>query len=207
MLFRSAALAAASLATVAQAQYNIDASEVDQAIKDNWCMNQEKTCPKICEQTKPGTTIVNECDSETLQYGCLCGDNKKPNMSEYSLTIPFFVCREWVTNCVSDCGTDNACSSSCTQDNPCGAQDPERVTTTDSTATGKPTASVTESKTDDGTTIYTGTPGSEDDDEDSGSGSGSGGNNDSAATTLLDVGRVYGTAFVLGSMFVGFAML
>lgn len=190
MLFRSTALAVAtSFAVLAQAQYEINPDDININIRNVWCKNQEETCPKICEQSKPGTTIVNECDPETLQYGCLCGDNKKPNISEYSLTIPYFVCREWTNQCVSDCKSDNTCASSCRQDNPCGAQDPTRETGTDSSI-AEPTAS----KTDDGTTIYSGSPGGEDD-------------SDNAAATLLGVGRSYGAAIVFGSMFFGFVFI
>lgn len=121
-------------------------------------------------------------------------------MSEYSLTIPYFVCREWGTQCVANCPpNDSACASECRQDHPCGALNPKRVATTASTMA--PTAS----KTDDGTTIYTGSPGGSDDDDDDGDDK----KNDDkgGAAAALGLGRSYGLAIVAGTMFIGFAML
>ncbi len=72
-----------------------------------------------------------------LSYGCLCGNNLQPNVSEYSLTLPYFVCTEWGTQCVNACGSDNTCASACRQDHPCGAQRPKTnyTTTTSSSET------------------------------------------------------------------------
>lgn len=30
---------------------------------DSWCMTEKSTCPLICQQTPPGTTLVNDCDA------------------------------------------------------------------------------------------------------------------------------------------------
>jgi hypothetical protein len=130
----------------------------------------------------------------------------RPNVSEYSLTLPYFVCREWGIQCVDDCpDNDNACASSCTQDNPCGALNPQRVTTSVASATAAPTSS----STDESNQIFTDTPGSSDDsdDDDSGSSSSNNNNNDNAGISLVSAGRAYGLAVVLGGMFVGFAVL
>ncbi|KAF4124911.1 Conserved hypothetical, protein [Geosmithia morbida] len=189
MLFRSTLVSVVTLfVAVGQAQYKIDPDSVDSDVRDAWCVTQKDTCPLICQQTKPGTTLVNTCDSATLTYGCLCGDNKKPNLSEYSLTLPYFVCREWGTQCVANCGEhNNECASDCRQNHPCGAQSPTRVNVTSTSA------AATASATDD-TTIYD-RPGTSSSDDDEG-----------AAATLA-LGRTYGTAVVLGGMFVGFAIL
>ncbi|KAI9899342.1 hypothetical protein N3K66_005803 [Trichothecium roseum] len=158
MLFQSALVALASVASVACKEYSIDPETVDITDREYWCATQTSTCPMICDQMKPGTTDENECDAETLQYQCVCGDNKTPNMSEYSLTIPYFVCREWGNQCVTDC-SDDTCRSACREDNPCGALNPTRANTTSSL---EPTAS----QTDDPNAIYT-RPGGGDDDDDS----------------------------------------
>ncbi|KAL6859921.1 hypothetical protein ACO1O0_003945 [Amphichorda felina] len=193
MLFRPTVLAAAvSLATVAQAQYSIDPESVPIAERKVWCNTQVESCPLICSQTKPGTTLVNECDADTLFYGCLCGDNKKPNISEYSLTIPYFVCREWGTQCVAACDASNSqCASECRQDHPCGALNPKRTDPTTAT-TAAPTSTKTD---DDGTTIFTGSPGGGSDDDDEG------------GAVALALGQSYGLAVVAGALFMGFAML
>lgn len=62
-----------------------------------------------------------------------------PNLSEYSLTLPFFICQEWGNQCVTGCSGDAACASDCRQNHPCGALNPTRVNTTTS-STSTPTA-------------------------------------------------------------------
>jgi hypothetical protein len=225
MLFRSA-LAAATIASVANAQkwYEIDPETVDINIREIWCTNSENSCPLICNQYEPPETLINTCDPELLTYGCLCGEGQgiKPNMSEYSLTIPYFLCTEWGNQCVTDCNGDASCATSCREDNPCGAQDPERLNETDSdsstTTTGPPSSSTaaTETETDDGTTIFTGTPGSEDEDEEESSSDNSDNSdsststgdddNGSGAASLLAMGSSYGLTVVMGGMFLGFAL-
>lgn len=74
-----------------------------------------------------------------LTYGCVCEDGKSPNLSEYSLTLPFFICQEWGNQCVTSCGNDAACASDCRENHPCGAQNPTRVNETTSSASGTAT--------------------------------------------------------------------
>ncbi|KAI1392740.1 uncharacterized protein F4822DRAFT_139278 [Hypoxylon trugodes] len=150
-----------------RADYVIDPSSVSLTDRTNWCNSEKSTCPLICQQTTPGTTLVNDCDPKTLTYGCVCGDNKQPNVSEYSLTLPYFVCQEWGDQCVTACGQDNTCSSACREDHPCGASNPTRVNSTSSSST--PSATKSGSEATDSNAIYTGLAGSDD-------GSGSSGN-------------------------------
>ncbi|KAK5992493.1 hypothetical protein PT974_05900 [Cladobotryum mycophilum] len=193
MLFRSAVLAVAAVFTsVAQADYQIDPKTVPLSTRQAWCDSEKSVCPIICQQFPPGTTLVNQCDSTHLTYGCLCGNNKQPNISEYSLTLPYFVCTEFGNQCVKACGQDNTCASACRENNPCGATNPKRYNTTETASI--PAATTT---SDDGT-VFTGTPG------ETGSASHPG---KKGAAPALEVGRAYGLFIVLGSMFVGFAML
>jgi hypothetical protein len=127
------------------------------------------------------------CLKETLQYGCLCGDNKQPNVSEYSLTIPYFVCQEWGTQCVAKCST-NTCKAACREEHPCGALDPTPANITSSTTT---TASATASATTTANQIY-GSPSN---------------SKDKGAASALGLGSRYGLGVVLGSLFLGFALL
>ncbi|KAF5005730.1 hypothetical protein FDECE_7851 [Fusarium decemcellulare] len=191
---------AASCVAVVNADYVIEPDSVPIAQRNVWCQTEKEVCPLICEQVSEGGTKVNECNPKTLTYGCICSDGKQPNVSEYSLTIPYYVCQEWGNQCVQECGGSNSCASDCRQEHPCGASDPKKYNKT-STATGTAAVSATASASDDGTTIYTGTPG-DDDDEDSSSSSTT--KNGSAA---LEAGRTWGLAVVLGTMFMGFAML
>lgn len=138
--------------------------------------------------------VRTEYLQDTLTYGCVCGDGLQPNISEYSLTLPFFVCQEWGNQCVTGCGRDSACASSCRQDHPCGALDPKRDNATSTTASG--TGSATASSTN---LIYTGLGG-----EGSASTSNPKGN---VATPVLDFGRGYSLLVVGGCLFAGFALM
>ncbi|KAH0492443.1 hypothetical protein TgHK011_007397 [Trichoderma gracile] len=191
-LLVTATMVAVSLAK----DYYIDPDSVPLSTRQNWCNSETSTCPLICQQTTDKKTLVNECNPKTLSYGCLCGDNKQPNISEYTLTLPFFICQEYVVQCRNNCGGDNTCASNCAEENPCGATDPKRYNTT---ATATQTTAESTSTTAGPDTIFTGTPG--------GGSSSSSGKGKSMAAPAVEVGRAYGLAVLLGTMFVGFAML
>jgi hypothetical protein len=122
-------------------------------------------------------------------------------VSEYSLTLPFYVCQEWGNQCVQDCAGSASCASDCRENNPCGATNPKKYNTT-STATDTAAVKATASATDDSNTVYTDTPGSEDDDD-----SDSAESTKSNGAAVIEVGRTWGLTIVLGTMFAGFAML
>lgn len=107
------------------------------------------------------------------------------------MTIPYFVCQEWGNQCVKKCGNNNKCASACREDHPCGALDPSPP---NKTATATASASASASATDDGSTVYTDGPGNSSDKK-------------GGAAAALSVGRKYGLGVVLGSLFVGFALL
>jgi hypothetical protein len=128
-------------------------------------------------------------------------------MTEYTLTLPYFVCQEWGNQCVTACGGNNACASSCREDNPCGASDPAKKTaSTTGTSTTKPTASATNDE-DDEDTIFTNSPGSDDGDNNEDSSSKPKNVNEPGAAAALGVGKAYGLAMVMGGLFAGFALL
>jgi hypothetical protein len=81
-----------------------------------WCGNQRAQCPLICLQ-QPGvtslTTLDNECDPDTLIYSCVCDNGVAPNITQYSQTLPFYICQAWGTQCVTGCNGDNTCSDKC----------------------------------------------------------------------------------------------
>lgn len=129
---------------------------------------------------------------ETLTYGCVCSDGLQPNMSEYSLTLPFHTCQAWGTQCVKACGSDNACSSSCREDHPCGAQNPTKVTATLSTTTAAATGAGSSST---GPAVFNGL----------GDGSSSPAKTPSGASAL-EFGKAYGLAVVGASLFAGLAL-
>lgn len=188
----AASLAIAALASFARADYIIDPEDVSASDRAAWCQSQIASCPLICQQIDDGPTQVNDCDPDTLMYGCLCGNGQQPNVSEYTLTIPYFTCTEFGNQCVENCGNNNACANSCREDNPCGAQNPQQP---NATSTDEPDsqASPTETDDDDGP-VNTDVLGSDV-------------GNDNAGSRVIGIGRSYGLAIVGGALFVGFAML
>uniref|UniRef100_L2G822 DUF7707 domain-containing protein n=1 Tax=Colletotrichum fructicola (strain Nara gc5) TaxID=1213859 RepID=L2G822_COLFN len=187
--FKSTVFAvAAAFVAAAQADYVIEPKSVPLATRKAWCQDETNTCPIICQQVEPRTTLVNDCDYNSLTYGCVCGDGNQPNMTEYSLTLPYHVCQEYGNQCVTKCGLGaNECASKCREDNPCGASNPTRANST-STASG--TATATSSSTSGA--IFTGMAG---DDGSSGS------------SGALGMGREAGFAVLVGSILGGVALL
>ncbi|KAI0539603.1 hypothetical protein GGR58DRAFT_228017 [Xylaria digitata] len=171
----------------AQEQYVIDPASVPLSLRDNWCQQEKSTCPIICQQLPPGGYQVNDCDPMALTYGCVCENGMSPNLSEYSLTLPFFICQEWGNQCVADCGSDTACASDCRENHPCGALNPTRVNETTSSSTGTPTETGAAATSSAGQ-IYDGLGGN---DGDSNSGS-SNSNDKNGASSLLQYGSIVG---------------
>jgi len=191
--FKSAALAvAAALVATVQADYYINPDSVSASLRSTWCANELTTCPLICQQTPPGNTLTNTCDTATLTYGCLCGNGLQPNVSEYSLTLPFFVCQEWGNQCVTACGIyNNQCASDCRQNHPCGALSPTRLNST-TPSTMSATASATNQ-------VYTGLAGG-------GSSSSQQQQHGNLAPTL-DAGGAFGFVVIMGGLVAGVAWM
>jgi hypothetical protein len=182
--------------------YTIDPDTVPSATRDYWCSQNIAACPLICLQ-QPGvnsmSTESNDCDSDNLTYNCVCDNGISPNITQYSQTLPYFICQQWGNNCVDNCGGDATCQSACREDHPCGAQQPYKgntslPTTMSSTAAPSGTAS--------NTIPVTGFGGSEP------TGSSSGNNNgNNGAGSLFMPNAGLGLAAVFGSVFFGFAIL
>lgn len=134
---------------------------------------------------------------DTLDYSCICNGGQSPNASEYSQTIPYFLCTERNNQCVANCeGVANklSCQSDCRENNPCGAQNPTRVTLTATESTPNPTASESSTKTD---VVYDGF-GEDSATDDDGSGAG---------RLALEIGQVYGMGIMVAGFIGGFALL
>ncbi|KAL4888189.1 hypothetical protein BDV59DRAFT_147954 [Aspergillus ambiguus] len=168
-----------------QTNATISPSSVDSSTRSYWCQQQTSTCPLLCLQM-PGASSnpsANTCDSKTLAYTCTCSNGLSPNSSEYSQTIPYFICTEQNNQCVASCSAgDSSCQSACRSDHPCGAQNPQRYNTT-STSTGVPAATTSLAP-------FTGTA-----------------EKGAAVQQLADMGQVYGLAVVVGAFLAGFRVL
>jgi hypothetical protein len=84
---------------------------------------------------------------KSLTYGCVCSNGLQPNISQYTLTLPYFTCTEWGTQCVKRCGQNNECSRECREGNPCGALDPPKPNVTSTTTTGSATGTAAATST------------------------------------------------------------
>ncbi|KAF3046664.1 hypothetical protein E8E12_011489 [Didymella heteroderae] len=131
--------------------YRIDPESVSSSDRQYWCDQNAAQCPLICLQ-QPGvtssTTQDNECDPDNLTYSCVCENGVAPNITEYSQTLPFFICQEWGNQCVTGCNGENTCANACRADHPCGAQSPYKGNATISSimsASAAATASATSS--------------------------------------------------------------
>ncbi|RMY52274.1 hypothetical protein D0865_05885 [Hortaea werneckii] len=211
----------------AQQNYAIDPNSVDDSTKETWCTNQQTQCPLICTQTTPShsaDTQTNTCDPTSLTYACICANGQSPNISEYSQTLPYYICQEWTNQCVANCAqADNACASSCRDDHPCGALNPTRVNSSTVSSTMSKTSAgsgAADATTSGGDTVYTGFGGdsaaaaSSSADGDGGEAEASG---NSAArgsgmpvffrTAALGVGQTFGVLGVVGGLVGGVAVL
>ncbi|KAL1304011.1 hypothetical protein AAFC00_000452 [Neodothiora populina] len=184
--------------------YYISPDSVSSDTRDSWCSSQQAACPLICLQTAAASsdTDANTCDPDTLTYSCVCSNGIAPNASEFSQTLPYFICTEWGNQCVTGCGSDSSCASDCRANHPCGAQNPTRVNTTTSstmskTATNAPAGQTTNSA---GQTIFTGLGGSA-------ATSTAAGSSGQSGATALEIGQAYGLMVVAAGLFGGFALL
>jgi len=191
----------------AQIQYSIDPNSVSLSIRQGWCTAQKATCPLLCLQLGPGassTTIQNSCDAATLSYSCVCGNGLQPNATQYSQTLPYFICTQYGTQCVAACGSLNTCQSACREDHPCGAQDPNppsNVTTTKGSTTSTSTSAAANgaASTNAAGTVYNGLAPT--------TSAASTSNTKSGDESALDMGRSYGLAVVFAGVFAGFALV
>ncbi|KAL1958057.1 hypothetical protein VTO42DRAFT_5269 [Malbranchea cinnamomea] len=193
MFLRQAVLTFLLVAGFATSQVNPD--DIPDGTKEQWCTMQKESCGLICLQFDEGDPRSNTCDDDTLSFTCVCASGLTPNASEYSQTIPYFLCTEQNNQCVANCGDNNICQSECRENNPCGAQNPTRINVTATITTLSPTASESASET---TAIYDGFG-----DESSTDGDSDG----SGAAKLLEVGQAYGLGVLVAGFLGGFALL
>ncbi|CCC10369.1 unnamed protein product [Sordaria macrospora k-hell] len=191
-------LALASSLTLVSADYWVNTSNIDIGIKKTWCLNEIANCPLICQQEDLGPIEENECNSDTLEYSCVCGNGKVPDLDEYTLTIPYHTCVTYVQQCIQENMGDNLAQNDCAEKNPCGAKSPTRSNATTTSATASKTASPSSSST--GTGVYDGLAGDGTDGEDSSNNN----NKKNAAPRMLES---VGATLLFGGLFAGFAVM
>lgn len=197
-----------SMSVRAQAVYTIDPTSVPLSIRQGWCSSQSSTCPLLCLQL-PGssaTTESNDCDAESLQFDCVCGNGLSPNATQFSQTLPYFICTEYGTQCVTACNGNTGCQSACRADHPCGAQNPIKVNVTTITSSSASSTALQAGETS-GTAgvVYNGLGGAAP--TTTAANSQSTDSKKSGSQMALDAGRSYGFAVVFAGLFAGFAMV
>lgn len=205
------ALGLAAVAGLATAQstvqsnypYQINPESVPDATRQFWCDQNVAQCPLICLQ-QPGitsqTTEANDCDSDNLTYNCVCDNGIAPNITQYSQTLPYFICTEWGTQCVNNCNGNSACGASCRDDHPCGAQEPYKGNATVSSIMASASASKAAAATSSHIPV-TGFGGAA-----ATSAAGGAGSTGAAAATFVP-GAATTMAVLFGTVFFGFAVL
>ncbi|OKL56995.1 hypothetical protein UA08_07715 [Talaromyces atroroseus] len=186
------------------ASQSIDPSTIPLPTRDQWCNQQKTSCPLICLQLPNGTSATesNSCDPATLDYSCVCSDGQSPNSTEYSQTIPYYICTAYNSQCQTNCNGNSNCQAACVQDHPCGAQEPKLYNIT-STAGATATKTGTATSSGGGNVVYTGFgTGSATTETSSSEGSAA-----IVRPLLSEFGQIYGLFMVIAGFVGGFAVL
>jgi len=172
---------------------NITAIDID--TRTGWCNAQVAQCPALCADQKDGLTDQeNDCFPENLYYVCVCSDGSRPNLTQYSETIPYYLCTLDQADCIKGCADDNSCSDQCRKTYVCGATSPRKV---NATASGTKTSSASSTPGASGT----GTSGN-------GFATTGGADADNAADNLLlKLGGSYGVGLVAAGIAIGAAFV
>jgi len=138
-------------------------------------------------------TLANDCNSNALTYNCVCENGVHPNVTQYSQTLPFYICQEYGNQCVKNCNNVNTCADACRANNTCGATDPKRANFTSSSIAA--TATATGAQASKAATGFGGPA----------STTGAGGKG--GASAMLNLGQSYGLAVIFAGVFAGFALV
>ncbi|KAJ9297554.1 hypothetical protein DTO271G3_4329 [Paecilomyces variotii] len=127
----------------AQANYTLPAgfnpAEVSATEKASWCTGQRNICPKICG----GAANVNTCDPDTLSFSCVCSDGSVPNSSEYTQSLPYFVCEANYGQCIENHPNDLTGQEECKEQAQCGTKNATSAASSTSAAATSGTAAAT----------------------------------------------------------------
>jgi len=84
---------------IAQNYPTIDPQSIDSSIRLTWCQQQKGVCVNLCQDQTHGAPNDNECSEDDLSYTCMCDNGFQPNMTQYSMTIPYNLCSLSVEAC------------------------------------------------------------------------------------------------------------
>ncbi|KAF2994904.1 hypothetical protein E8E14_002859 [Neopestalotiopsis sp. 37M] len=99
MFATKVAVAALSVLTVVSAgnsTFSIDVDSVTLSTRAAWCTSEKNVCGQIC------STSENSCEPTTLDYSCTCSDGTEPDMNEYQDSLPYYICQQAFSDCISE---------------------------------------------------------------------------------------------------------
>ncbi|KAG9285227.1 hypothetical protein G9A89_002123 [Geosiphon pyriformis] len=130
----------ASIISLFQVVQSFNATDIPIEEREIWCQDQQATCQNICNDNS-NDVQTNFCDPQTLKWECICNNGLAPNATEYTQTIPYFICIQEVEECVRKCPAGNQlCNNSCQKQ--CAASNPKQYKVTP-TQTYSPTQTST----------------------------------------------------------------
>ncbi|KAK6507737.1 hypothetical protein TWF481_006159 [Arthrobotrys musiformis] len=139
-LTASSILTFASLILITSAQDSLDPNSVPSSTRNTWCQGNQQACSIICS----AGTSVNTCDVDELTYECTCNGGTSPDLSQYALTLPYFICLELRSQCIANNANNLSGQAECNQGS-CAATNPSAAaaagtstTTTASLPAGAP---------------------------------------------------------------------
>ncbi|KAF3182789.1 hypothetical protein EYR41_005211 [Orbilia oligospora] len=139
----SSSLVAAQQDGVGIGNQTIIPTSVDINTRNGWCRSEKDTCTTLCSKN----WSTNDCDQNTLEVSCVCADGSKPELVNYRNTLPFFICLEYIAQCVAGNATEPALQNICRNTNTCGNLDPADFVPSTTIRTTAPAPSTTGSST------------------------------------------------------------
>ncbi|ORY66043.1 uncharacterized protein BCR38DRAFT_483701 [Pseudomassariella vexata] len=130
-----------ALTVSATTNFTIDPTEVALSTRAAWCQSEINVCNQVCSDA----ASTNACDPELLTYDCTCTDGTTPDVSEYRLSLPFYICQQAQTDCVNENAGNLEGLENCTttiQDN-CGTKNASDATTASTTSSASSSATAT----------------------------------------------------------------
>lgn len=119
-----------TLAVIGHFTQAFDPSDVSGSEKRQWCKQQVASCENLCVDAGEAVE-ANTCRISSLHWTCTCTNGVKPNVSEYRQTIPYFICRTNLDNCIKNCESSADCANGCNERYVCSTPDPHTKDKTD----------------------------------------------------------------------------
>ncbi|KAH8893656.1 hypothetical protein GQ53DRAFT_763234 [Thozetella sp. PMI_491] len=124
-----------------QADFTIDPSSVPAATRYAWCIAEQNSCSILCTDQEDNNN--NQCNTETLEYKCICISGYSPQLRYYADTMPSLICNQTYNNCLTENSASPAGQKNCTDTigNFCGKLTPTPLDQSSSSSSSLPPTS------------------------------------------------------------------